>query len=249
MSEVQSPTSPETNEYLVGGGNYTFKPGVNKSVKLKSWSVEKNENNGKTSHYLKLTYVHPQPNVEENDWSTMNELLNFPGFPKGKNEVNKNTVKYGFMNSLTGFIMNFASKDDVNERIKAVFQKLGVNSFELLDETILHTQLETMVKGLFNLVESKGLFQLEGTLICGYTSPREVNGETKQYLQPGKYGTGSVYKPAFRTNNDEELYPEKTSGFTDDTDRKYKYWSYSRNQKTIQGEVPVELESTSVDTW
>lgn len=241
MSEVQ-------NEYLVGGtSNFTLKAGLNQNVKVKGWSIEKNDNNGKTNTYLKLTYVHPQAGVDPEDWSTMNELLNFPGFPLNKTEVNKNTVKYGFMSPLTGFIMNFGSKDEVNERIKAVFEKLGITGFDLLDEKALHTQLEAMVRGLFDIAEKKGLFQLEGTLVCGFSAPKTDNeGNTKQYLTPAKYGAQGCYKPAFRTNNDTELPSEKTV-FTDDNDKKYNYWSYTRASN--KSSEPAQPAATPASEW
>lgn len=243
MSEVQ-------NDYLIGsGGNYTFKAGVNHNVKLKSWSIEKNEKEGKTSFYLKLTYVQPTQGVEEKDWSTINELLNFPGFPQGKSEVNKNTVKYGFVSPISAFITNFATKEEVNERIKAVFQKLGITDFVFTDEAVLHGQLETLVKGLFSLVETKGLFQLEGTLVCGFANPKiDAEGNVKQYLQPAKYGQSGCYKHAFRTNNDEELPSEKTGGFKDDNDKKYNYWSYTRTKsETSSTPAPTQEAPASTD--
>lgn len=250
MSEVQ-------NDYLVGGNsNYTFKAGVNKDCKVKSWSIETNDNNGKTSYYLKITYVQPVAGVDPEEWSTINELLNFPGFPLGKTEVNKNTVKYGFMNPLTGFALNFASKEDVNARILAVFGKLGTNDFDLLDEAKLHQQLKTMVEGIFNLIESKGLFQLEGTLVCGFPNPKIDNeGKVKQFLQPAKYGQSGCYQPAFRTNNNEELPAEKTAGFKDETDKKYQYWSYTRTKSnsgssndTVSESVDATVASAG-DAW
>lgn len=242
MSEVQ-------NDYLVGdGGNYTLKPGVNTGCKVKSWSIEKNENNGNTSHYLKIVYVQPIGDDSEK-WSTVNELLKFPGFPLGKTEVNKNTIKYGFMNPLTGFALNFAPKEVVNERVIAVFQKLGIQDFNLTDETVLHTQLKTMVEGLFDICEKSGLFQLEGNLICGYPCPKvDSEGKVKQYLQPAKYGQGGCYQPAFRVSNNTELPAEKTTGFKDETDKKYQYWSYTRTQQSTPSTSSVQSTSESVDT-
>lgn len=245
MSDVKNP-------YTDTPSKYTLKPGVNKDVKVKSWSIEANEKEGKKSYYLKITYVHPQPGVDPENWSTINELINFPNIPQGKTEINPKTVMYGFMNPIKGFVDNFATVEERNERILAVFAKLGISDFDFTNETTFNSQAETMVKGLFDLIEKKGLFQLEGTLICGFGAPKEVNGETKQYLQPGKYGTGGVYKPAFRTNNDEKLYPEKTSGFKDDTDKKYNYWSYTRsnNQESTPAEsTPNTTSAASNNSW
>lgn len=252
MSEVQ-------NDYLVGGNsNYTFKAGANKDCKVKSWSIETNDNNGKTSYYLKITYVQPVAGVDPEEWSTINELLNFPGFPKDKTEISKNTVRYGFVNPLKGFCSNFASQQDIDNRIVAVFGKLGLdkqgNDFTRTDEAKAHQEFKVLVEGLFNLIESKGLFQLEGTLVCGFANPKVDNeGKVKQFLQPAKYGQSGCYQPAFRTSNNEELPAEKTEGFKDDIEKKYQYWSYTRTKSNSGNDTVSESVATTVasagDAW
>lgn len=245
MSEITNNQDSVVNDYF-GGGDYTIKAGANKNVKFKSWSIESNERDGKVSYYLKLIYVHPQQGVDAEEWSTINELINFPGVRAGKTEVDKNTLKYGFINPLRAFIENFCSENDTKERFVAVLTKLGIKDFDFVDTTNLNKQLETLVRAWFDLAEGKGLYQLEGTLVCGYGAPKQSGDEIKQYLTPAKYGISGCYKPAFRTNNDEELPSEKTDGFKDESDKKYNYWSYTRTKKeSTQG---TQESAPAVDT-
>lgn len=247
MSDVtNNPNQSAADDYFGSGKQFTLKAGLNQNVKVKGWSIEKNDNNGKISTYLKLTYVHPQAGVDPEEWSTMNELLNFPSVRLNKTEVDKNTVKYGFINPLRGFIENFAPTEEVKQRFVDVLGKLGIKDFDLVDVNNLTTQLETLVKAWFDLAEKKGLFQLEGTLVCGFGAPKTDNeGNTKQYLTPAKYGAQGCYKPAFRTNNDTELPAEKTV-FTDDNDKKYNYWSYTRaSNKSSEPAQPAATPAAS----
>lgn len=250
MSDVaNNQQNGAVDDYFGSGKNYTLKSGVNKDVKVKSWSIESNERDGKTSYYLKLVYVHPQQGVDPEEWSTINELINFPGVRLNKTEVDKNTLKYGFINPLRGFIENFASTDEVKERFVAVLGKLGIKDFDLVDTNNLNKQLETLVRGWFDLAEKKGLYQLEGTLVCGYGTPKQSGDEIKQYLTPAKYGAQGCYKPAFRTNNDEELPAEKTDGFSSDSDKKYNYWSYTRTKKESTSVAQESAPTVDTGGW
>lgn len=226
-----------------GGGNYTIKAGVNQDIKVKSWSIESNENNGKTSYYLKITYVHPQQGIPEPEdgWSTISELISFPHKALNADTINKNSVKYGFINPLRGFLSNFVDAESIKQRFAEVFQKLGIKDFDLENEDNFNTQAKEMVNGLFALAKDS-IFNISGVLVCGYTAPREVDGKVKQYLTPHKFGQSGCYKSAFRTNNDEELPAEKVN-FTDDTDKKYNYWSYTRTTSS----KPKEDVAPTVD--
>ena len=175
MSDVtNNQQNGAVDDYFGSGKNYTLKSGVNKDVKVKSWSIESNEREGKKSFYLKITYVHPQQGVDHDDSTKIKKKINFQG------------------------------------------------------------------------IRLKGLFQLEGTLVCGYGAPKQSGDEIKQYLTPAKYGQGGCYKSAFRTNNDEELPSEKTDGFKDDNDKKYNYWSYTRTKK--ESTQVAQESAPAVDT-
>ena len=230
------------DDYFSGGSNYTIKSGVNHGVKVKAWSIESNENNGVTSYYLKITYVHPQKDVPEDEWSTISELISFPGKALGATTINKNTIKYGFINPLRGFLGNFVEDAAIKQRFGEVFAKLGVTDFNMEDQDTFNNQAKEMVNGLFALAKNN-IFSMEGTLVCGYGAPREYKGEIKQYLTPHKYGQSDCYKPAFRTNNDEELPVEKVN-FSDEKSKKYNYWSYTREQtKPKQEDTSTEVNS------
>ncbi len=227
MSEQTN--QPAGSGYTDKGKNMTFLPGATPNVKVKSWSIETNVDatTGRESKYLKIVYVHPQPQVDPEEWSTMNELINFPGVPQGQTTVNPKMVKM-FVSTINKFTQNFATKDESNDRLLAIFAKLQISDFTFDDVTVLNTQLETLVNGFFDLASKKGLNSVEGTLICGYGLPKEKEGKTTQYLTPMKYGTGGVWDVAFRTSNNTAMPAEKTGGFNTDQEKKYQYWSYTR---------------------
>lgn len=243
MSEQNS----TVNDYFGSGSNYTLKAGANKGVKVKSIAVEEKETDGVVSRWVNIVYVHPQPEVPEDDWSEMKETIFFPKPYQGETTVNKDSLKYGFLNPMIGFFENFSSKDAIKERFAAVLSKLGVTDFTFDNVETLHTQLKTLFNGWFDLVKG-GIYNVEGTLICGYKAPKEVDGETKQYLQVASYGQSGCYKSAFRTNNSEELPAEQTV-FSNEKDRKYKYWSYSRTKSESQEEQSTETPTTTDTGW
>lgn len=255
MSDQTAQTQAGSS-YLDQGKKMTLKPGPNPGVKVKAWAVKTNTDatTGRESKYLQITYIHPQTDCPPEEWSEMNELINFPGPKQGETTVNPKLVKM-FVSTINSFTQNFVTKEESNARLLAIFAKLGISDFNFEDVSVLSTQLETLVNGFFDLSKAV-VFAKEGTLVCGYGAPRTKEGKTVQYLQPMKYGQGGIWQNAFRTSNNTEIPAERTGGFASETEQKYQYWSYTRSTgggntsaASSPGDSPVTSKPVDEEKW
>jgi hypothetical protein len=211
------------------GANYessfTFKAGVNENVYVKDWVLEDNENGTN----LRINFYQAVDGKSKDEWSVMSQVLYFP-----KGVLTSKRLKV-LVQSIGAFVEQFVPVTDAAKRYNDVLAKYNIQGFDLEDDAVRNDQLKKLVRGWFDLISPK--FNTKGTLVCGYQAPREKDGEVKQYLAVAKYGQNDWWEPPFRTNGKTSVPAAKVDGFKDESDKKYNFWSYTR-QETQKSENP-----------
>lgn len=218
-----------------GGKSFSFAPGLNKNVYVKDWALEDSE----AGVSLKINFTQSVDGVPKDQWSVITQTLYFP-----KGQITEGRLKV-FIGSLGAFVEQFVSKDQAMERYKAAIQKSNITSFDLENDANRNNQLKSIVRAWFDLIQPQ--FGRAGTLVCGYTAPKEKDGELKQYLTVARYGQDNWWKCPFRTGADETLPPERVE-FANPADAKYNYWSFSK-ATVKQNSAPAASNNTVPENW
>lgn len=170
-----------------GGSKTIFKFGVNEGVKIKEWTI----NHGTDNSALKVVYSKPNPGEED---STIIQFMNFPKPKMGETAVNPVAVTT-FLNQIRSLVGQFANAADIktaeNQGAVLACQELKIDTIAQITQSMgmCHQALATILRSMFQLAETKGLYQLEGSLVLGYNK----NG----YLTPPNWGEGGVWNSPF----------------------------------------------------